>query len=232
MQELSGLKLFSDEIDTKQPAHIRVYGLIRDMILFGELAPGEAVTIQGLTNVLGAGMTPVREAIRRLTTDGALTFLGNRRVCVPILTPDTLDELAFARLAIEPKLAYWGAQNIRASTVFELDMIDKALNSAIVRGNVREYLIQNHKFHMGIYQAADKPELLSIVSRLWLKTGPSSRMVIGRMGTTLSWPDMHVRMLNALRDDKAEEVEDAMRADILQGLDAIRECLFESIGED
>ena len=35
----------------KTPAHQRVYGQLREMILFGELAPGQAVTIQGLIDV-------------------------------------------------------------------------------------------------------------------------------------------------------------------------------------
>ncbi|MDH5797807.1 MAG: GntR family transcriptional regulator, partial [Paracoccaceae bacterium] len=70
------------------------------MILFGDLAPGQAVTIKGLCEDVGAGMTPVREAIRRLTAEGALDFLGNRRVCVPELTLSQLDELAFARCSV------------------------------------------------------------------------------------------------------------------------------------
>ncbi|MFD0987971.1 GntR family transcriptional regulator [Methyloligella solikamskensis] len=210
----------------KQPAHLRVYKLIRDMILYGELAPGQAVTIQGLTNVLGAGMTPVREAIRRLTSEGALEFMGNRRVCVPVMTEAKLEEFAFARLAIEPKLARWGAEKIGVSKVYELDMIDQALNSAIEHGNVREYLIQNYRFHMAIYQASGKRELINIVERLWLKTGPSLRVMFGRFGT-FNLIDMHEQALAALRDNRPDKVEDAMREDILQGIDTIRSGLFE-----
>ena len=54
----------------KQPAHETVYQKLRAQILFGELAPGQAVTIQGLTESLGAGMTPVREAIRQTKPGG------------------------------------------------------------------------------------------------------------------------------------------------------------------
>ena len=52
--------------ERKIPAHETVYRKLRDLVLFGEIAPGQAVTIQGLTDQLDAGMTPVREAIRRL----------------------------------------------------------------------------------------------------------------------------------------------------------------------
>ncbi|MDJ0823614.1 MAG: GntR family transcriptional regulator, partial [Paracoccaceae bacterium] len=87
------------------PAHETVYRRLRDMVLFGDLAPGQAVTIQGLVEGLGAGMTPVREALRRLTAEGALEALGNRRIAVPVLDTHAVAELTQARIALEPLLA-------------------------------------------------------------------------------------------------------------------------------
>ncbi len=98
----------------KLPAHEIVYRQLRDQVLFGELAPGQAVTIQGLNEALGSGITPIREAIRRLTAEGALAFKGNRRVCVPELTRAHLAELAFARAALEPHLAEMAAGRVQA----------------------------------------------------------------------------------------------------------------------
>mgnify|MGYP006194542369 CR=1 FL=1 len=72
------------ETARKVPTHELTYARLRDMILFGRLEPGQAVTIQGLVRDLDAGMTPVREAIRRLTAEGALLPQGNRRVTVLI----------------------------------------------------------------------------------------------------------------------------------------------------
>lgn len=213
--------------NSKKPAHLQIYHLVRDMILYGELAPGEAVTIQGLTEVLGAGVTPVREAIRRLTTEGALEFQGNRRVCVPLLTVGQVNELAFARLAIEPKLAFWATENLTPKGLLELDVIDQAVNSAVDYGNIKEYLIQNHRFHMTIYQAAQKPELLSIVERLWLRTGPSMRVICGRMGTHTLLPDMHQAAIAAIRANQPDQAEEAMRKDILQGVENIRQSAIE-----
>ena len=94
-----------DADNRKIPSHEVTYARLRDMILFGRLLPGQPITIQGLIRDLNAGMTPVREAIRRLTAEGALLPQGNRRVAVPQLTPSLLDQLAFVRLTVEPKLA-------------------------------------------------------------------------------------------------------------------------------
>ena len=65
MQDLTDkAALTAKKLATKVPTHELTYVRLRDMILFGQLAPGQPVTIQGLIAELGAGMTPVREAIR------------------------------------------------------------------------------------------------------------------------------------------------------------------------
>ena len=103
------------------PAHETVYRQLRESILFGELAPGQPVTIQGIADMLGAGMTPVREAIRRLTAEGALEFQGNRRVCVPQLTAGNVSELIFARQSIEPQLAMRATERATDPDLLRLD---------------------------------------------------------------------------------------------------------------
>ena len=99
-------------MNVKLPEHEKAYRSLRDRILFGELAPGQAVTIQGLVAEMGMGMTPVREAIRRLTSQGALVFKGNRRVSVPAIGQQEWDEIAFVRLSVEPRLALLAIDNI------------------------------------------------------------------------------------------------------------------------
>lgn len=209
---------------TKAPAHLNVYQSIRQMIICGDLAPGQAVTIQGLVATLGAGMTPVREAIRRLTSEGALEFQGNRRVIVPVLTTEQIDELIFARLAIEPKLAFWATSKASPSDITELQAIDSALDTAISHGNVQQYMIQNHSFHMKLYSLAGTEIILPVVQGLWLRSAPSLRVMCGRFGTR-NLPDMHNVAIQGLRDNDPDVVEDAIAKDILQGMENVQASL-------
>ena len=196
------------------------------MILSGDLVPGQAVTIQGLVALLGAGMTPVREAIRRLTSEGALVFQDNRRVIVPKLRHAQIDELTFARLALEPELAAQAARRIKPQKIYELSRIDEALNSAIYYGDVQQYMVQNHRFHMTLYEVAETEIVLPLVATLWLRSAPSLRVMCGRLGTH-NLPDMHDAALDALRSGDPEAVRSAIREDILQGLSTIRASLNE-----
>ncbi|MDQ2065066.1 GntR family transcriptional regulator [Xinfangfangia sp. CPCC 101601] len=212
--------------DRKVPTHELTYARLRDMILYGQLAPGQPVTIQGLIQDLDAGMTPVREAIRRLTAEGALLPQGNRRVAVPAMTLAMLEQVAFARLSLEPKLAALAAAHITPELIAKLERIDAAVNEAIGAGNVQGYLAANHSFHFTLYEASDAPVLLDIVRGLWLRAGPSLRAVIGRYGQQLS-PDRHSDALQAMRQGDAAALAQAMERDIQQGVDHIRQALTE-----
>jgi DNA-binding GntR family transcriptional regulator len=214
------------ENSVKTPDHQRVYHTLREMILFGELAPGQAVTIQGLVATLDVGMTPVREAIRRLTSEGALVFKGNRRVSVPEPDLAQWNEIAFARLSIEPELARLATANIGAEQQAQLVAFDAALNVAIRRGDVRGYLEQNYRFHTYLYECSGSEVLLSIANMLWLRAGPSLRVVLGRYGTA-NLPDKHAEALEAMALGDADRVADAIRGDIEQGIAQVRDSLSE-----
>lgn len=210
----------------KLPAHEIVYRRIRDMVLFGELAPGQAVTIQGLNAAVDSGITPVREAIRRLTAEGALEFKGNRRVSVPELTPEHLVELGFARVAIEPHLAAMACGRMVSSDIEALEAIDAQVNAAIRQGNIRAYLEQNYRFHASLYAHSGAEILGAMVQGMWLRVGPSLRIVCGRYGTA-NLPDKHAEAIAALRAGRADDVAQAIRDDIVQGQDQIIAALQE-----
>lgn len=208
----------------KIPTHEVTYAQLRDMILFGVLEPGQPVTIQGLIADLGAGMTPVREAIRRLAAEGALLPQGNRRVTVPRLTPAILEQLAFARITIEPKLAGMAAAALTPGLIGRLEAIDTQVDAAIRADNVNDYLQSNHAFHFALYEAAGAGVLLDMARSLWLRFGPSLRVVCARMGAA-EFPDAHKEALTAMRAGDAAGLAAAMARDIGQGVDQVRLAL-------
>lgn len=212
------------EMGTKPPAHEAIYRRLRDQILFGEIAPGQALTIQGVADRLNAGMTPVREAIRRLTAEGALVFQGNRRVCVPHLTATDVSEIIYARQWLESHLGLRATERASPADLARLTAIDTALDCAIAAGDLRAYLENNYLFHARLYDLADAPILAEMAERLWLRFGPSLRVVIGRIGTQ-NLPDKHKDMLNCMRTGDSEGAAKAMREDMLQGMEQIRDML-------
>lgn len=212
------------EAERKVPSHELTYLRLQEMVLTGKLVPGQAVTIQGLTQELEAGMTPVREAIRRMCAEGALQPQGNRRVSVPNLTPDLLDQIAFARLTIEPRIAELAAPHLTKAVIARLIEIDDAITPAILRKDIPGYLTGNHLFHFTLYQASGAQVLIDITQSLWLRFGPSLRVVAARyLANRL--PDQHGAAIAAMRSGDGQALARAVEADIAQGIAMVREAL-------
>lgn len=210
----------NSEGGAKQPAHETVYQTLRAQILFGEMVPGQAVTIQGLTEALGAGMTPVREAIRRLISDGALVFQGNRRVSVPVLSGEDIRQLTYVRKAVETELIRRATPRVTKSDIERLEQIDLRLDKAIENGDVAGYLHQNYQFHHELYGCADAPILTDLAERMWLRFGPSLRVVCGKFGTQ-SFPDRHKDVVQALRRGDEQLAVIAIERDVDQGMEQV-----------
>lgn len=216
--------LLETSSDRKIPTHETTYVQLRDMVLTGGLVPGQAVTIQGLTKTLKTGMTPVREAIRRLTAEGALQLHGNRRVSVPHLTEGLLDQIAFARLTIEPKIAELAAVRLADDKIAELAQIDAAIDTAIEQNDIPGYLTGNHRFHFVLYEASGAQALVDMAQSLWLRFGPSLRVVAERYRSG-RLPDRHSEALAAMRARDGKALAEAVESDIAQGLDQVRAAL-------
>ena len=210
------------------PAHELVYRKLRAMVLFGDLAPGQAVTIQGLIDELDVGMTPVREAIRRLVPQGALESRGNRRVSVPLLEASSISQIIVARQWLDPHLAIKACERATDTSVAQLAAIDSQLDAAILAGDHRGYLQLNYFFHRRIYDMAEAPILAEMAEGLWLRFGPSMRVVCGRVGTQ-NLPDRHKETVEAMRARDAEAAAHAIREDVLQGMEQLR-IAFEGSG--
>jgi DNA-binding GntR family transcriptional regulator len=110
----------------------------------------------------------------------------------------------------------------------ELIEIDKSLNETIYNGDVHGYLLQNHRFHFALYNHSNARILLDIANMLWLRVGPSLRVVCGRVGT-YNLPDRHEQALDAMRGGDADGVANAIREDIRQGMDQIRQAQDDEI---
>ena len=210
-----------DASSRKIPSHELTYARLRDMVLFGRLEPGQPVTIQGLCAALDAGMTPVREAIRRLTAEAALAPQGNRRVAVPQLSRADVDQLAFARLAIEPHLVDRAAARLTPALITRLTALDAQVDGAIAAGQISDYLASNHAFLFALYEASDAPVLVDMARALWLRFGPSLRVVCARYGAGVLL-DRHKEALAAMRAGDVVGLVRAMRDDITDGIEGVR----------
>src|SRR3954454_25123984 len=88
----------------------RVYAILRERILAGELEPESRLHQEGISAELGVSRTPVREAIARLAAEGLVELLANRGARVAAIGEHDMEAAYVARLAFEPLAARLAAQ--------------------------------------------------------------------------------------------------------------------------
>ncbi len=95
LNELSTLSLNFSQLNEQ------VYDLLKGEIIKGNLSPGQRLSISDLANHLGVSVTPVRDALRRLSADGLVEIIPRRGTFVSEFNRRSVQEIFQSRRIIE-----------------------------------------------------------------------------------------------------------------------------------
>jgi DNA-binding GntR family transcriptional regulator len=142
-----------------------VAALIREQIITGELAAGEQLRQRDLAQRFQVSQTPVREAMRRLESEGLV--IGDTHRGFTVVEPDDgpVEENFQIRAALESLGASLAARKIDAAGLARLKELNdqmRALDDSDPR-----YAGLNREFHFTVYEYARSPLLLSLMRLLW-----------------------------------------------------------------
>ena len=203
--------------DSHVAAHDRLYRTLRMRIMYGEISPGQAFTLRGIAAEFGVSTTPVREALKRLAAEGALSISVTGRFQTPELSSDRIEELASLRALIEVELASRALPRAHMALVERLQVINNSISVAVVKADAVTYIRTNLEFHRTLYLRAQAPAMLATVETVWLQLGPTMRALYGRSQHN-DPPVNHRLILAALKVGDEPSLRVAVRADVTQGL--------------
>ncbi len=209
--------LINTRPDPAPAAHDRVYRGLRSRIMYGEIAPGQALTLRGIGKEYGVSMTPAREALRRLVAEGALTLSNSGRVSTPELSNDRIEELAALRSLLEVELASRALPRAHIALIDRLTTINGAIAEDIARQDAVAYIRRNLEFHRTLYLRAQAPAMLAMVETVWLQLGPTMRKLYGKLRHKES-PRYHRLIISALRAGDEPTLRLAVRSDVTTSL--------------
>jgi DNA-binding GntR family transcriptional regulator len=203
--------------DPSPSAHDRVYRGLRSRIMHGEIAPGQALTLRGIGAEFGVSMTPAREAVCRLSAEGALTMSSSGRVSTPELNSERIEELAALRALIEVELASRALPRAHIALIDRLQSINARVAEDIARQDAVGYIRRNLEFHRTLYLRAQAPAMLAMAETVWLQLGPTMRALYGRLRRK-DPPHYHRLIIAALKAGDEPSLRLAVRSDVTQGL--------------
>ena len=197
-------------------AHRRIIG----MIFEGVLKPGDALQEAAVGEVLGMSRTPVREAIKRIESEG-LTITEGRITRVRHLRSSEVEEIFFLRLELEP-FAARSAVHLPPAHVDAMDARVRALIAAGPKVDDAQWQTDND-FHNMLARAAGNGTIAATIESLHRRTcvfdysQVPDRYLVGC--------EEHLAILGAVRAGDPDAVEANLRQHLKNARDAVLERL-------
>ena len=145
---------------------------LRDLILTGNLVPGDRLSETDMVELLGVSRTPARMAMMRLHEEGLLEEIASSggfrvrgfsadEVCAALEIRGILEALA-ARLAAERHV---NARDLDALRTCVAEMDGVVRQGAVSPDRIAEYAAQNERFHKLVVPLARSPNLTRQIDR-------------------------------------------------------------------
>ena len=172
------------------------YDKLRELILDGTYHPGHRLTQGELSEVLGVGRTPLREALRMLQADGFLVSVANRGVTVSRVDLGAAEELYALRLLVEPPLLSSLAGTFSEAELAQMqESLIELDNHSDRSREFQEHHLAFHQVALARYGAATE----KFVKQLYRRIMWAQRSYMSRPRTARDFIGVDTQLLAALR---------------------------------
>jgi len=154
----------------RRSLHGELIPLLRDMIMNGDLRPGEKIQERALCVRFGVSRTPLREALKVLASEGLVILNPNRGATIARISDKEIDDLfpiigALEALAGEIACAVIKPAQLKRLRAMHDDMLDHYRN-----GRAVPYLKLNQAIHAMLFEIAGNAELTQLYNTLIVRT--------------------------------------------------------------
>ncbi|WP_026550281.1 GntR family transcriptional regulator [Arthrobacter sp. Br18] len=190
-----------------EPASLaeRAYRDIRDRLIMLDIRPGAPIDDRQLSQDLGVGRTPVREALKRLETDHLVISYPRRGTFATIVDITELADVSELRRVLEPLAASKAAMVATDEVRSQLDLLARDIGSRAGRledkRGLMEYDLDVHRL---IYRAAGNPHLEDTLIRLDNLATRIWCLVLDKVPSVSGHIDEHVDLLVAIAGGDAD----------------------------
>ena len=208
-----------------QPAGRRIYlsksnfiaALLRELIISGELKPGAQLRQRDLAERFGVSVTPVREALRWLESEGLVRYDAHKGSTVVEAEAGGTREKYQIRAVLEGLAAFLAAPKISDEGIAELESYNERLaGENLSPGEVNDI---NRTLHFRVYEMAGSPLLLALMRLLW-QSFPQGPQVARPRDESVA---EHKELIDALRDRDAARAQAITQQHILGAIRYLEE---------
>lgn len=208
--------------------HEQAVGLLRDMIVRSELAPGARLNERLLCERLAISRTPLREALKTLAAEGLVQLLPNRGAVVAELDAKEIAELFAVMGALEALAGELACANASDTDIAEVAALHYEMRLHFTRGELAQYFRCNQAIHEKIVASARNAVLVDAYRKL------SGRVRRARYAANFSrerWTNAmreHDEILEALQRREGKRLRALLEQHLRNKLDVVQHALAET----
>lgn len=182
---------------------------LRQLITDGRLSPGTPLRQRELADQFGVSYTPVREALRRLESEGLVVVDMHRGARVARTESEQLEENYRILAALEALAGTLGVAKMTGDDLMEIEALSHQV--AACDADQQRLTELNRRFHFRLYECARSPMLLVLMRQLWraFPGGPQS----GRPRSESV--RQHAELVDALRQGDESRVASVITEHVL-----------------
>ncbi|WP_448002158.1 GntR family transcriptional regulator [Agromyces bauzanensis] len=187
---------------------------LREAINEGKFAPGAAVRQEAVAKELGVSRIPVREALRRLESEGLVVTRPNSGARVAFLDFEEYADIYKMRERLEP-LAL--SESIPRLTSSQIEDIERNLERLfLLEGQPAAFLEADRQFHLSCYVSVPTTRLLKMIEGFWATTQRHRRaLLLTWTPEDYSWTNWEHRLIfDAIKTGNTRVGEEAIRMHI------------------
>ncbi|MFW2374386.1 MAG: GntR family transcriptional regulator [Gammaproteobacteria bacterium] len=195
-----------------QALYIQVADRIRDQIYRHVLQPGDAIDEMALCERYGISRTPLREALKVLSSEGLIELIPHKGSFVRSMDIAELNELFPVMAVLEGLCAREAVDKCTAEDLSKLEAMHKKLEQHAANGDIDDYYEQNFIFHQAVQDLSGNPTLQRLIGdlRKILRLARHMQLTIpGRLEASI---EEHRQILLAFRKHDADLADQNMQA--------------------
>jgi DNA-binding GntR family transcriptional regulator len=213
-----------DRITRRQQLSEEVASYVRELIISGQVRPGDFLRMERIADDIGVSNTPVREGLLSLRSEGLVELLPRRGFLVAAFSEQDVRDLFWAQAQLAGELAARAARKITQQQIVELEVIGERYDAAVAAADGDRIAEYGHAFHRAINLAADSHRLASLLSSM-VRQLPN--LFYATIEVRASAGDVHQRLIQALRAQDARKAKSLIKQHIGARVDYLIELLAE-----
>jgi DNA-binding GntR family transcriptional regulator len=192
----------------------------------GRFRPGVRLIPEEIANEIGMSRMPVREAFRRLSSEGLVLIRPNRGCVVAGLTIEEIYEVFEMQSVLEGLAVRLAVPRLDAEVFSELNRLLARMDRPGQGGD--DWVTRHREFHEYLCSFSGRPKLIRQIASLHVTIEPYLRIWFHHAEKPLSAEEEHRAIILALESGDAALAETVVEQHILETAPALAAFVAES----